>query len=153
MISLIIGLGNPGRKYEGTRHNVGFEVVDLIAARFDKKFQQSHPDYTSTTIRHKNEQVVLVKPFTFMNLSGTVAALLLHRMEIELSHMLVIVDDFNLPVGKFRPVRAVFQIELCVSTVIVDQNGLVTVKISGPATKTFPLIRSFGSNPQREIFL
>ena len=102
MISLILGLGNPGRKYEGTRHNVGFDVVDLIAARFERSFVQSHPDYVYASVTHKKHPILLVKPLTFMNLSGLVAGNLIRRLGIEPERMLVVVDDFNLPLGRIR---------------------------------------------------
>ncbi|MDF1543878.1 MAG: aminoacyl-tRNA hydrolase [bacterium] len=102
MISVIIGLGNPGRKYESTRHNIGFEVADLIAAKFDRSFVQTHPDFLYASITHKTKPILLVKPLTFMNLSGKVAVLLKHRLEIDPEQMLAVVDDFNLPVGRIR---------------------------------------------------
>lgn len=104
-MKLIVGLGNPGPKYAGTRHNVGFDVVDYLAAApgcsaFREKFEAFVAE-----MKEGDETVLLMKPLTFMNLSGRAvrAALDFYKLTPEL--VLAVCDDFNLPLGKLR-VRA-----------------------------------------------
>ncbi len=102
---MIVGLGNPGPEYKGTRHNVGFEAVDKLAERhkikLDKGKQQSRLGIGMVS----NRAVVLVKPLTFMNLSGRSIAPLAREYGIPPERILVIADDLDLMVGRVR-VRA-----------------------------------------------
>jgi PTH1 family peptidyl-tRNA hydrolase len=101
-MKLIVGLGNPGRKYQQTRHNVGFEVVDLLSRRYDlgrakKKFKGK---LNEAAIGGQN--VLLLKPETFMNLSGSSVQLVRDFFQISNDDLLVVCDDFNLPLGQLR---------------------------------------------------
>lgn len=98
----IVGLGNPGRKYKKTRHNIGFMVVDELARRHQwelnkKKF---NGDYTVEIVNQ--EKVILLKPQTFMNLSGESLRPLMDFYELEAKDILVVYDDLDLPIGKIR---------------------------------------------------
>lgn len=99
----IVGLGNPGAKYAGTRHNVGFEVIDYLAAApscgpFRSKFQALVAE-----TKEGDEQVLLVKPETFMNLSGRCVRQIVDFYKLTVpTDLLVVSDDFNLPLGKLR---------------------------------------------------
>ena len=102
MRKLVVGLGNPGSKYEGTRHNVGFEVIDRLAeggsgARFHRKFESL---VAETEIDFR--RVSLLKPETFMNLSGRAVGLALRFYKLEVADLLVVCDDLSLPLGKLR---------------------------------------------------
>jgi len=100
---LIVGLGNPGSKYEWTRHNCGFMVIDELARRAGKEVKA--PECQALTARATigGEQIMLVKPQTFMNLSGVAVAALIKKYEIpERSSILVISDELALPFGKIR---------------------------------------------------
>jgi PTH1 family peptidyl-tRNA hydrolase len=104
-MKVIVGLGNPGPKYAGTRHNVGFEVVDYLAAgpgcsAFREKFEAFVAE-----LKEGDETVLLVKPLTFMNLSGRSVRAVLDFYKLAVEDVLVVCDDFNLPLGKLR-VRA-----------------------------------------------
>jgi PTH1 family peptidyl-tRNA hydrolase len=99
---LVAGLGNPGAAYRGTRHNVGFEVLDLIAARHDLRFATARAEALEARWRLDLATVVLVKPLTFMNLSGAAVAALSRYYRIELPDVLIVCDDVNLPVGRLR---------------------------------------------------
>ncbi|MDT9546817.1 MAG: aminoacyl-tRNA hydrolase [Chlorobium sp.] len=101
-MKLIIGLGNPEARYSSTRHNIGFEAVDALAAIFEAPFSKGKGKYLVATIRHRGEQLKLVKPMTYMNLSGhaVVAAMNFHKALR--SDILVICDDMNLPSGTLR---------------------------------------------------
>lgn len=99
---LIVGLGNPGREYENTRHNAGFEAADLLADKFNIKLSKSKYDalYGDGTI--KDARVLLVKPQTYMNLSGTAVQKLSAFYKIPTDKIIVMHDDVSLDVGKIR---------------------------------------------------
>jgi peptidyl-tRNA hydrolase, PTH1 family len=99
-MKLIVGLGNPGRKYAGTRHNVGFDVLDLLVERHHLEWESGPADALVT--RWRSENTLLVKPLTFMNLSGFAAGDLLRFYKIDLADLLVVVDDANLELGRLR---------------------------------------------------
>src|SRR5262245_50939690 len=101
-MKLIVGLGNPGLKYAGTRHNVGFEVIDYLAAGpgcspFREKFEAFVAE-----MKEGDETVLLVKPLTFMNLSGRAVRAILDFYKVPVENLLVVCDDINLPLGKLR---------------------------------------------------
>jgi len=100
-LKAIIGLGNPGAKYRGTRHNVGFAVLDELAARRGVTFDSSPVDALVARVRG-DSAVLLAKPVTFMNLSGEAVGALLRYYKIEVGDLLVIVDEVQLPLGKLR---------------------------------------------------
>jgi peptidyl-tRNA hydrolase, PTH1 family len=103
-LKAIIGLGNPGLKYHGTRHNVGFAVLDELARRTHVDFASAPADALVARWRRLDEDVVvlLAKPLTFMNASGEAVGGLLRYFKIELPDLLVVVDEVQLPVGKLR---------------------------------------------------
>lgn len=104
-MKLIVGLGNPGDRYRGTRHNVGFEVVDELARRRGLAFESSPTDALMARERGPDAQVMLAKPLTYMNRSGSAVAVLAHYYRIEPGALLVVADDVNLPVGRLRARR------------------------------------------------
>ena len=98
---LICGLGNPGREYEGTRHNTGFMVLDAFAKVSNIVFEDKRYGFIAeTTI--KGRKIILLKPTTFMNLSGNAVRYWLNKENIDQSRLLVISDDVALPLGAFR---------------------------------------------------
>ncbi|MFO0927001.1 MAG: aminoacyl-tRNA hydrolase [Gemmataceae bacterium] len=102
---VIVGLGNPGKQYHGTRHNVGFAVVDSLAqspqaGRFQARFQGQVAE-----LHDGEHKVLLVKPETFMNLSGRCVRQVTDFYQVAATDLLVVCDDVNLPLGKLR-VRA-----------------------------------------------
>ncbi len=100
---LIVGLGNPGREYEETRHNIGFAVLDALAARSRATFQvDGRADAHVAQGRVRGRNLTLVKPQTYMNRSGITVKHLLRRYGLEPRDCLVIVDDLNLATGKLR---------------------------------------------------
>lgn len=98
---LIVGLGNMGSEYEGTRHNVGFRIVDALAASCNAQFQDRRYGFVAQA-RIKNAQVVMLKPTTFMNLSGNAVRYWMQQEKIPLENLLIVVDDLSLPVGALR---------------------------------------------------
>ena len=98
---LIVGLGNIGAKYQGTRHNIGFTILDAFAKASNVVFAtQRYGDVAQ--MRLKNQRLVLLKPSTYMNLSGEAVRYWMQKEKIELDHVLVIVDDLALPFGTIR---------------------------------------------------
>ena len=96
----IVGLGNPGADYEGTRHNVGFEVVDELARRWHVKLKSWKS--VASLVVVKEQGSLLGKPKTFMNLSGEAVQKISAFHQIEPSDLLIVVDDVNLPLGRLR---------------------------------------------------
>ena len=98
---LIVGLGNIGPDYELTRHNTGFMVLDAFAKASNTVFEDRRYGFVGETSL-KGRKVVLLKPSTFMNLSGNAVRYWLNKENIDQSHLLVISDDVALPLGQFR---------------------------------------------------
>jgi peptidyl-tRNA hydrolase, PTH1 family len=101
-MKVVVGLGNPGARYQGTRHNVGFDVVDSLAAsphagRFQSRFQAQVAE-----VLEDGEKLLLVKPETFMNLSGRSVRQVMDFFQVEATDLLVVCDDISLPLGKLR---------------------------------------------------
>src|SRR5205085_838654 len=97
-MKLIVGLGNPGKEYENTRHNLGFVVIDQLASKLDVELNKKKFNgfYCQTG------EYILLKPQTYMNNSGECIVAFLNYFRIPLDNLLVIYDDIALPVGKFR---------------------------------------------------
>jgi peptidyl-tRNA hydrolase, PTH1 family len=98
---LIIGLGNIGEEYRNTRHNIGFSVLDALAKASNAVFTDRRYGATCS-FRYKGREFILLKPSTFMNLSGNSVSYWLKKEKIPLENMLVIVDDLALPLGSIR---------------------------------------------------
>lgn len=99
---LIVGLGNPGREYVGTRHNMGFEAVDAICAKYDISLNKEKFRAVYGEGRIGGEKVLVIKPQTYMNLSGEAVREIRDWFKVEDDHIIVIYDDISLPVGKLR---------------------------------------------------
>jgi len=97
---VVVGLGNPGGKYAGTRHNVGFDVVDLLAERHGLAWESAPAD--ALLAKWRARAALVSKPLTFMNLSGQAVGDLLRFYKIDLSDLFVVVDDANLELGRLR---------------------------------------------------
>lgn len=142
-MKLIVGLGNPGADYEGTRHNVGFELVDRLASAHGIKVDERIKGVRALVGRGRigEEPVILVKPLTYMNVSGEAVLALAKRELIEkneenverlaVENIIVICDDIHLPVGKIR---------LRAQGSSGGQNGLKSVA-SQLATQNFARVR------------
>ncbi|MBM7606567.1 PTH1 family peptidyl-tRNA hydrolase [Metabacillus crassostreae] len=101
-MKLIIGLGNPGRQYEKTRHNVGFMVIDKLADNLSIPLDRQKFNGTYGIGHISGEKVILLKPLTYMNLSGECIRPLMEFYEITEEEIVVVYDDLDLPVGKTR---------------------------------------------------
>lgn len=98
----LIGLGNPGAEYEGTRHNVGFDFINTLAKRWDISVTHNSQRFLFGSGDYKNGAVLLVKPMTFMNRSGAAFSRLMQEPEFNLQQTLVIYDELHLPLGQLR---------------------------------------------------
>ena len=101
-MKLVVGLGNPGAKYKGTRHNVGFMTMDEVAYQEKFDFDKALFDAVFAQVQIGGEKVIFMKPLTFMNLSGEAIRPLMNYFKIGIEDLLVVYDDMDLPVGKIR---------------------------------------------------
>jgi PTH1 family peptidyl-tRNA hydrolase len=137
---LLIGLGNPGREYRDTRHNIGFMMLDLLAVRLDARGMKLQSKAIVTSAMHEERKIILAKPQTYMNLSGHSVQGLLNFYKIPHTHLLVAHDDMDLPYGTIR-IRP--------SGGPGGQRGMAhTIELLG--TKDFPRLRlGIGRPPGR----
>jgi PTH1 family peptidyl-tRNA hydrolase len=137
---IIVGLGNPGPKYRCSRHNIGFRCLDLMARQWDIRLSERR----ATTILgrgiHREQELVLAKPRTFVNNSGEALAYLLTRFAARPADLVVIHDDMDLPVGKLR-IRP--------SGSAAGHNGMRSI-IAHLRTQDFPRIRVGIGHPSHE---
>tara|TARA_B100000029_G_C17543560_1_gene947616 strand:- start:1339 stop:1896 length:558 start_codon:yes stop_codon:yes gene_type:complete len=140
-MKLIVGLGNPGSKYIGTRHNIGFRALDLIASRWEIKLSEKRPKAILGIGSHLNQEVVLVKPRTFMNNSGEAVRYLTDRFGANATDLLVIYDEMALPVGKLR---------LRATGSDAGHNGIKSI-ISALQTDQFPRLRLGIGRPKENL--
>jgi PTH1 family peptidyl-tRNA hydrolase len=101
-IKMIVGLGNPGSRYARNRHNVGFQIVDALAEKYHLRFDKGQFKALVASGRIDCQRVLLVKPQTYMNLSGDAVQPLARYYKIELEDLMVVFDDMDLPVGVIR---------------------------------------------------
>jgi peptidyl-tRNA hydrolase, PTH1 family len=128
---LVIGLGNPGREYERSRHNVGFLVVDELARRHKGRVTERAAKSLSGRVRSGEHELVVAKPQTWMNLSGQAAKALRAKYDMPLERVLVVHDELDLPFGRVR---------IRTGGSSAGNHGLDSV-IASFGTKTFPRIR------------
>jgi PTH1 family peptidyl-tRNA hydrolase len=105
---LVAGLGNPGREYAGNRHNVGFRVADLLASRIGAKFGRSkraHAEVAEGRLGFGGPRLVLVKPLTYMNLSGAPVVSLSQFFKVPVSNVIAVHDELDVPFGEVRAKR------------------------------------------------
>ena len=99
---VVVGLGNPGKQYEKTRHNVGFDVIDILSKEYDINVSKIKHKALIGEGRVGNEKVLLVKPQTYMNLSGETLIDIYNYYKVDMENIIVIYDDIDLDVGKIR---------------------------------------------------
>ena len=102
LMKIIVGLGNPGKPYENTRHNIGFDVIDALAKKWDAPLTNSKFNGMYATVHRPEGKVLLVKPLTYMNLSGECVGPLMDYFDIDVEDLIVIYDDLDLETGKLR---------------------------------------------------
>lgn len=99
---VVVGLGNPGLQYDDTRHNIGFKVIDALAERIRCRVQIFDTNYFFGTASIDGKEIILSKPWTYMNLSGKSVNALVKKYNVDLDNVLVICDDTALPIGQLR---------------------------------------------------
>ncbi len=140
-MKLVVGLGNPGRKYAGTRHNVGFDVVAQLARRFNAPAPRTAFQAEVTEAAIQGERVLLAAPQTYMNLSGRSVRQIVEFYKLPLDQLLVVCDDLNLPPGRLR---------LRASGSAGGQKGLQNI-IEHLGTEDFPRLRLGIGRPPPQI--
>ena len=130
-MKLIVGLGNPGRQYQHTRHNAGFTVLDELAHRLNVSFDRTKFDSEIAQAQLGSNRLLLMKPQTYMNLSGVAVAKAARNKIDGLEELLLVVDDVNLPLGRLR-----FRAEGSAG----GHNGIKSV-IEHVGSDTFPRLR------------
>lgn len=98
---LIVGLGNPGSEYDYTRHNIGFDILDLFAKEKDISWESVKHGWRAET-SHKGRKLIFIKPSTYMNLSGKAVSYWMQTEKISIENVLVLVDDLSMDLGKLR---------------------------------------------------
>ncbi|HMJ82883.1 MAG TPA: aminoacyl-tRNA hydrolase [Vicinamibacterales bacterium] len=101
-VKLVVGLGNPGAQYKGTRHNIGFAVIDEIARRAAIGFESAPAEAVIAKWRRPEGGALLAKPLTFMNLSGQAVGEIARYFKVDVPDLLIVVDEAQLPLGKLR---------------------------------------------------
>ena len=136
---IIIGLGNPGREYHRTRHNVGFDVLDVLSEKLGVTIGRSAMHGLIGEGRIGGEKVVLVKPQTYMNLSGQCVFEIISWYKPEMEHVMVVYDDIDLPLGKLR---------LRASGSAGTHNGMRSI-VAALGRQDFPRLRvGVGAKPE-----
>jgi peptidyl-tRNA hydrolase, PTH1 family len=140
---LIVGLGNPGKTYENTRHNIGFAVIDLLAQKHHLEFRDK-AKFRGSVAEGKigDTLVTLIKPLTFMNLSGEAVVSIANYLQILPSKILVIVDDVDLPMGQLR---------LKINSGSGTHNGLKSVEHSLQSNRYARLRIGVGDKGERDL--
>ena len=128
---IVVGLGNPGRRYQGTRHNIGFAVADEVARRGQAVFESGRGETLTARVGRGPAALLVVKPLTMMNLSGEAVAAVAGFYKVEPSAMLVAADDVNLPLGRLR---------LRAGGTAGGHNGFKSI-IASLGTEEFPRLR------------
>lgn len=143
MEKAVVGLGNPGRKHRNNRHNLGFVVADYLCEKRGGSFQKRDSLYELAKIRIAEEEVEILKPLTYMNLSGEALRSFCEEFGIDLGQVIVVCDDTNLPLGKIR---------LRASGSDGGHKGLRSV-ITDMETEDFPRLRMGVGLPQPGLSL
>jgi len=140
-VKIVVGLGNPGKQYESTRHNVGWMVLDKLADQAGWTGHAKARDAAATIFgRYKDMDLLLAKPTTYMNLSGVAVRKLLAKHHAPLSDLLIVLDDFDLPLGKLR---------LRANGSAGTHNGLKSI-VAELGTQDFARLRVGIGEPQRD---
>lgn len=131
-MKLIVGLGNPGKEYAGTRHNIGFEVVGALAKELEADFKSEKSMKAEIAeTRRGSEKILLAKPTTFMNLSGDAVRSIVSFYKIPLEDVLIIQDEMDLPLG---------QLKLVQTAGTAGHNGVADIQTK-LGTKSIPRLR------------
>ena len=101
-MKLIVGIGNPGKEYEHTRHNIGFDTIDALCSKLDIVNSKSKFNGIYYEFNYKGEKIILLKPQSYVNLSGEVVRKFIDYFKIDISDILVVVDDLDQEIGKYK---------------------------------------------------
>jgi len=99
---LLVGLGNPGSEYAKTRHNIGWMVADAFVEKHGSSFKDGKGDWYEAEVMYRRQSILVVKPTTYMNLSGEAVKVLMRKHQIASDKIIAIVDEYNFPLGKIH---------------------------------------------------
>lgn len=155
---LIVGLGNPGREYAGSRHNVGFLCVDRLAKKYDVTFNRRRSKYKSGPGIINSLDVCLVKPMTYMNNSGEAVQVILNSFNSTLGELLIIHDDMDITLGKIKIKEGGSSgghkgVQSIISTINSDEFIRIRIGIGRPAMDTDPVSYVLGKFREEELSL
>lgn len=139
-MKIIVGLGNPGVKYAASRHNLGFQVVDLLVSRHGVERAQQRFDAWLAPMRWQGKKVLLVKPLTYMNLSGRAVQRVMHWYKVDLKDLIVVYDDMDIQPGMIR-IRAAGSAG--------GHKGMLSI-ISAMGSQDFPRVRIGIGRPEKD---
>ena len=131
MMKLVMGLGNPGEQYKNHRHNVGYMILDRIAKKLNVELDIKKKKKDIGKGKSGKIEYLLLKPQTFMNLSGEAALYMASFMKITVENIIVIYDDMNIPIGEFRVIPSnTDDTEEESNNVDIDHNGVISIRKS-----------------------
>ncbi|MDL2280484.1 aminoacyl-tRNA hydrolase [Selenomonadales bacterium OttesenSCG-928-I06] len=144
-MKLIVGLGNPGKEYQNTRHNIGFMAIDKLAAKFNASTWQEKKNYVQAEcLSVISEKILLLKPLTYMNLSGDAVQAVMNWYKLSLDDIIVIYDDLDLEIGRIRLRQKGSSaghkgIESIIYTLNSDVFKRIKIGIGRPSNKNFAI--------------
>lgn len=157
MMKLVMGLGNPGEQYKNHRHNVGYMILDRVAKKLNVELDIKKKKTVFGRAKHGKMEYLLLKPLTFMNLSGEAALYMASFMKITVENIIVIYDDINIPIGEFKVIPAKSdENDEDTENYEIDHNGVKSIEDSlknGNFTKIGVGIGACPENEEKADFL
>ncbi|WP_258074980.1 aminoacyl-tRNA hydrolase [Brachyspira murdochii] len=151
MMKLVMGLGNPGEQYKNHRHNVGYMILDRVAKKLNVELDIKKKKTVFGRGKHGKMEYLLLKPLTFMNLSGEAALYMASFMKITVENIIVIYDDTSVPIGEFRviPSKTDYS-EEDTEEYTIDHNGIKSIRESLKSYNFTKIGVGIGACPENE---
>ncbi|WP_300757673.1 aminoacyl-tRNA hydrolase [uncultured Brachyspira sp.] len=151
MMKLVMGLGNPGEQYKNHRHNVGYMILDRVAKKLNVELDIKKKKTVFGRGKHGKMEYLLLKPLTFMNLSGEAALYMASFMKITVENIIVIYDDTSVPIGEFRVIPSKTDgSEEETEEYTIDHNGIKSIKESLKSYNFTKIGVGIGACPENE---
>ena len=151
MMKLVMGLGNPGEQYKNHRHNVGYMILDRVAKKLNVELDIKKKKTVFGRGKHGKMEYLLLKPLTFMNLSGEAALYMASFMKITVENIIVIYDDTDVAIGEFRVIPSISEnSEEEVEDYTIDHNGIKSIKDSLKSYNFTKIGVGIGACPENE---
>ncbi|ADG70870.1 aminoacyl-tRNA hydrolase [Brachyspira murdochii] len=151
MMKLVMGLGNPGEQYKNHRHNVGYMILDRVAKKLNVELDIKKKKTVFGRGKHGKMEYLLLKPLTFMNLSGEAALYMASFMKITVENIIVIYDDTSVPIGEFRVIPSkTDDSEEDTEEYTIDHNGIKSIRESLKSYNFTKIGVGIGACPENE---